>query len=67
MLASNLLFGQRSVPREMAAGAYDLEVRAHDSGQVVLDLPGTTTRCGPGSSPGDLSAILVAPKPRSPR
>lgn len=42
VLAANLLFGQRSAPKEVAAGTYDLEVRAHDSGQVVLDLPGTT-------------------------
>ena len=69
VLASNLLFGQRSVPREMAAGAYDLEVRAHDSGQVVLDLPGTTLEAGqvshlviygdPGSAETPLTSVSL--------
>jgi hypothetical protein len=46
VLVDNLQFGQRSDPAEVPAGAYDLEVRVHDTGEVVLDLAGTAFEAG---------------------
>jgi hypothetical protein len=43
---SNVPFGQRTEPLQLPAGSYDLEVTAHESGQLVLALPGTAIDAG---------------------
>jgi hypothetical protein len=46
VLVENLQFGQLSAPLELPAGSVDLEVRAHETGDVVLDLAGTAIEAG---------------------
>jgi hypothetical protein len=46
VLIENVQFGQLSDWVEIPAGAYDLEVRTHDTGEVVFELTGTAFKAG---------------------
>ena len=46
IIFENVQFGDRTEPLEVPAGPYDVEVRTHDTGQVVLEITGTSVRAG---------------------
>lgn len=75
VLIENVLFGQRSAPIEVPAGSYDLEVRTHETGQVVLEITGTSVEAGkvnhlvihgdPGSTDTPLTSTTLADDART--
>jgi hypothetical protein len=69
VLLEELGYGQLSDPAEVPSGTYDLELRLHDSGEVVLEVPGATVEPGmtytavlygtPGSGETPLTFVLL--------